>query len=927
MGRFKCPTNDFKDNLKWVSYPLSCKTSPIQTWIRQGHSYSLFVRNENSSTTNDRNGSFGGCPSKFGFLCKPIPNIKGGRVIPPHFQSAEIKSICLRKQIPTCESEQSTDVSATQRLYGQNRPFECLFSFEHSACSQTVSSSGFRRTNPPNDMSSVRVGLCSESLCLCNQLGGPSLTGERNKDTDLSGRFSYSPPRQRYISNASPVHSQYSGIPRLANQLQQIDSFPSDLFAISGNNLGSRIKQYVPTDGEMSLNKFENSAYHKMQESQPETDSESTRQPKFCWLCNPIRPVKLSKTTTTVQLSPSTRPDSHVSPAKSSAQRTEMVVTKCQKEGKNFSTTSKSLHFNRCLWHRLGLPDRSLRSLGHLVRVRSNSSLKYEGDASYSKCSKRARSCPGRFLSFCSIGQQDSPIIPSQRRRNEIQALNEAHLSNFSNITKLQYSFNPPLSPRKIQCRGRSPLKRFSSFRMASASSIDNESFQQVGTSPDRPFCIQRSSCCTHLCDLGCKGRTGPLHRCIFPHMAIQFGMGLPPTIPDSKSLDTSKQRDRSLLIDCPQMGQGFLESRSKKTCCSSSSVDSQLTGSLNRYSDEEVASKGERPNVGDMEMWGWNSALKSWTPTQMELLRTSWRDSTKRSYSVAWRRWCTWSKNNKVSIESPSGSDLARFLSDLFLKDDLSYNTIIFHKAVISTLCDPNKTSPLSKHPLVTRILKAISVQKPKQIKPPIWDIDVVSSWLANSFDVNFSLYECSRRTACILLLCSGRRVHDLTLLSTDTNHFSISDSEAIFWPLYGSKTDSYTHRQSGWKLINNEQSAQALNPVFWVKSLVDLSRSRREESKISNLFLTVRGFPKAASRTVLANWIKSVLRESGIEASAGSTRSAVASKNWVMNFPLDQILERGNWKSHNTFVRFYKREIRPSTSAPTITHLFKPV
>ncbi|KAI5642716.1 ABC transporter transmembrane region domain-containing protein [Phthorimaea operculella] len=52
---------------------------------------------------------------------------------------------------------------------------------------------------------------------------------------------------------------------------------------------------------------------------------------------------------------------------------------------------------------------------------------------------------------------------------------------------------------------------------------------------------------------------------------------------------------------------------------------------------------------------------------------------------------------------------------------------------------------------------------------------------------------------------------------------------------------------------------------------------------------------------------------QDAGVKASAGSIRPAVASKNWVMNFPLDDILSRGNWRSPNTFARFYRRTIMP--------------
>ncbi|KAJ2953752.1 hypothetical protein O0L34_g1379 [Tuta absoluta] len=69
-------------------------------------------------------------------------------------------------------------------------------------------------------------------------------------------------------------------------------------------------------------------------------------------------------------------------------------------------------------------------------------------------------------------------------------------------------------------------------------------------------------------------------------------------------------------------------------------------------------------------------------------------------------------------------------------------------------------------------------------------------------------------------------------------------------------------------------------------------------------------------------------VQQEAGVKASAGSIRPAVASKNWMLNFPLDEILSRGNWRSSNTFAKFYRRTIMPSTaSTNTVTSLFHAV
>lgn len=96
---------------------------------------------------------------------------------------------------------------------------------------------------------------------------------------------------------------------------------------------------------------------------------------------------------------------------------------------------------------------------------------------------------------------------------------------------------------------------------------------------------------------------------------------------------------------------------------------------------------------------------------------------------------------------------------------------------------------------------------------------------------------------------------------------------------------------------------------------------------AKSFNLFTTVRGVAKPASRTVISGWVKTIFKEAGISASPGSVRSAVASKNWFENIPLDEILARGNWQSAKTFKRFYKKEVIKSSDSQNVSKLFFPV
>lgn len=326
------------------------------------------------------------------------------------------------------------------------------------------------------------------------------------------------------------------------------------------------------------------------------------------------------------------------------------------------------------------------------------------------------------------------------------------------------------------------------------------------------------------------------------------------------------------------------------------------------------------------MAMWGWSDSIANWSQEQLELLKSSWRPSTQRTYQVAWRRWLEWAKKNNVNFKRPEASQVAKFLADLYLVDNLSYNSILLHKSVVSTLCNADISDKISSHALVKHVLKAISLKRPIAHKPPVWNIDVLASYLSKCTIDEHNCFQVSRHAATLLVLCSGRRIHDLTLLNIDSNHCSKESDFIIFCPAFGSKTDSDRHRQSGWKLVSNKDNHN-LDPVYWINRVITILHNRRTLAKCNNLFVSIRGQPKAASRAIIAGWIKTILQDANIMASPGSVRSAVASKNWYNNVSIEEILARGNWKSVNTFAKFYKRQVMSAAPTPSITNLFHPV
>ncbi|KAJ2951282.1 hypothetical protein O0L34_g5683 [Tuta absoluta] len=395
----------------------------------------------------------------------------------------------------------------------------------------------------------------------------------------------------------------------------------------------------------------------------------------------------------------------------------------------------------------------------------------------------------------------------------------------------------------------------------------------------------------------------------------------------NAQSTGLAESSTGHLHSDLPQVEQRLLEIRSKSSSSKSSIHNFEPEKLPDRHQDEEPSTSSRFVGVGGMVNSGWDDLLRNWSPQQRELIESSWRPSTLKTYKSAWEKWSSWCASNNINTKNPGGDGLAKYLIFLHQTSGLSYKTILVHKTVVSNFCQPDAESKIGNHVLVRQALRGIankSCKNNRLPRVPVWNPQVVVDWLLENDPDQTSLFDVSQRCAILLLLASGRRIHDLTLLSTAPENFLIRDDQIILWPLFGSKTDSLSHKQSGWQLTSGLQTN--IDPVFWIKKLIEVSTSRR--GNLDSLFITTIGESKPASRTVIGGWIRTILKSAGIQASPGSIRSAVASLSWLDQTPVQDILERGNWLSSNTLLRHYARPIAQSNlDVPSVATSFCPI
>ena len=218
----------------------------------------------------------------------------------------------------------------------------------------------------------------------------------------------------------------------------------------------------------------------------------------------------------------------------------------------------------------------------------------------------------------------------------------------------------------------------------------------------------------------------------------------------------------------------------------------------------------------------GWSACPGDWPSHDRQLLEKAWRPSTLSTYRAHGERWRHWAASNGVSIFDPSPLDLARFLEFLSIVENLSSVTIAMQKSVIATFSNPLRSEELRSSPFVRYILKAIA-QKCPLPQRTIWHVSSLLSWIRDNPPDPDNHFQVSRPVAPLPLLASGRRVHDLTLLSCDDGYYQELGADLVFWPPFGSKTDTSSRRHSGWHLCAYPLEP-ALDPVAWCKRLVVL-------------------------------------------------------------------------------------------------------
>lgn len=901
------------------------KESPSYTCIQRNvsnHSQNESSRYLRSSSTND---------SQFHF--STVSGSKDRWYLPAHIQPESAKPIHKNRTILSNKHGSHTRLPTIAGLDVQNRFIPSLFPSEGSRITQTLPQTSLRSRNTRNDLPTLWPKHSSKDLRNTHKLGGPNPARKvEHEGPSISRRLFNSQPGSVPVAKPSQNNSSSITVSGVASEFREINPPTSKELSLPGSTVATLGQPKKSPTRKDYCHKRKSKIRPRTTQANLEGNAKFDRPLQLCKLCCTSRTTKLSSAIDVHDCATRLPLCDTIPTTGGNNSRAELVVSQLQPLDSLALPSSSKFHSNRCVGPSVGSAIERSCHIRSVVTCRSKVTLQPEGNACDSVCSTETRRLLKTNLNPSTVRQQDSSCTVTKGRGHQINIIDENNSSNLEFSRSISNSSECSAHTGTVQQSSRPLIAQSATARVAPSTSMCRDGVFEVGDSCDRLVCLRNSARGAQLCFPRLERSASNVSQRVQYPMELSASLGVSTPLPDPQSVSPLKSINRDIFSRRPSMGESILASGPQGQSTNSTANAEESEETLSGHINGPSTSSDRQHHSRSLEMWGWSTAVESWNKEQLSLLKNSWRTSTLKTYEVAWKRWQNWCTSNNVNTKSPTGSQLAQFLADLYLKEKLSYNTILLHKSVVSTLCNVETSSHLSTHVLVKHILKSISLKNPRTSKPPVWDVSKLTTFLAScTIDLN-NVFQVSRHTAMLLLLCTGRRIHDLTLLRVDPNHCIKSDDSIIFWPEFGSKTDSSDYRQSGFKFIRNPDNVN-LDPLYWIDKTILSLKDRRESANCFNLFITVRSIAKAASRTVIAGWVKTLFKEAGITATPGSVRSAVASKSWLNNHSIDDILARGNWRSANTFERFYRRQVMSANentadyNVNNVSHLFNPV
>lgn len=315
-----------------------------------------------------------------------------------------------------------------------------------------------------------------------------------------------------------------------------------------------------------------------------------------------------------------------------------------------------------------------------------------------------------------------------------------------------------------------------------------------------------------------------------------------------------------------------------------------------------------------------------------MDLISKAHRPGTQSVYASHWGSWLDWCALHSVDPHNPSSINLANFLASLSADRGLSASSLSAHRAAISSTIRQMGGPSLSDAPLLRDIVRGAALSAPRSAKrAPAWDLFLV---LASLREPPYepihttSLKLLTLKTAFLIALASGRRcseVHALSGIPDDVAREPHGAFSLRFLPDFLAKNQSPDAPSPSIlikplsSILAPDDPDRTLCPVRALRAYRERTKGIRHNRR--RLLLSWNeGYQKDIGKNTISRWIREVIsrayenlpaEQKSASTRAHEVRAWAASLAFACTKSLKEVLDAAYWKSEDTFINFYLRDV----------------
>jgi integrase len=280
---------------------------------------------------------------------------------------------------------------------------------------------------------------------------------------------------------------------------------------------------------------------------------------------------------------------------------------------------------------------------------------------------------------------------------------------------------------------------------------------------------------------------------------------------------------------------------------------------------------------------------------------------STRRIYLATFNNFLSFIRDVGRDVSTAQEIDVLSFLQQ-YVDQRRAASTIRAAHAALLHFFTLYGRADVFRAPLINLLVKGAQNLAPVSEKVPfIWDPEIPLKML-ESRDYPTNLRAAGKEAMLLLLLSTGIRVSDAARLSK-----KMVKTGAVWAIPYLEK------RKTGPSPPQTvlAYSTARLCPVRALQRFLSLANPFRKQNE-RFLFISMLG--RRASVDTLRHWVRELLSEAGIQAPAGSCRSAATSAAVSRNVDIDLVMKAAGWARESTFRRYYQRAIHPGLNCESL-------